>query len=84
VVLKQLIQLVHDQLVKQKMELEEANERLNRFTAEMYIQNELLSYISSVLDIDELMELVTDSILGAIGVDTCSLVIYDVNLNTYH
>jgi len=84
VVSGQQIQLVHDQLVKQKMELEEANERLNRFTAEMYIQNELLSYISSVLDIDELMELVTDSILGAIGVDTCSLVIYDVNLNAYH
>lgn len=80
----QQFQLVHNQLVKQKLELEEANERLNRFTAEMYIQNELLRYISSVLDIEELMEMVTDSILGAIGVDTCSLVIYDVNLDTYH
>lgn len=84
VVSGQQIQQVHDQLVKQKMELEKANERLSRFTAEMYIQNEILSYISSVLDVDQLMELVTDSILGAIGVDTCSLVVYDVNLDTYH
>lgn len=81
---KKQTQLVHNQLVKQKNELEEANETLNKVTAEMYIQNELLSYISSVLDIEELMELVTDSILGAIGVDTCSIVIYDTINNTYH
>ncbi len=75
---------VHNELIKQKVALEGANERLNRFTAEMYIQNELLSYISRALDIEELMELVIDSIIGAIGVDTCSLVIYDPNFDTYN
>lgn len=80
---EQVIQ-VHNELVEQKVALEEANERLNRFTAEMYLQNELLSYISRVLDIDELMELVTDSILGAIGVDTCSLIIYNPTYGTYN
>ncbi|QUI23449.1 sensor domain-containing diguanylate cyclase [Vallitalea pronyensis] len=74
---------VHHELLNQKAALEEANERLNRFTAEMYIQNELLSYISRALDIEELMKLVIDSIIGAIGVDTCSLVIYDANFDTY-
>lgn len=81
---QQQFQVVHNQLVGQKAELEEANKRLNRFTAEMYIQNELLRYISSVLDIEELMELVTDSILGAIGVNTCSLVIYDTKKDYYY
>ncbi len=75
---------VHNEIIKQKVALEEANERLNRFTSEMYIQNEILSYISRALNIEELMELVIDSIIGAIGVDTCSLVIYDSNFDTYN
>ena len=73
-----------NQFKKQENELTKANKRLDRFSAEMYIQNEILNYISSVFDMDELMELVTDSIIGAIGVDTCSLIIYDDNINTYH
>lgn len=77
-------EITYEQLSRQKQELELANKRLNRLTAEMYIQNELLRYISSVLDIKELMEHVTDSILGAIGVTTCSLVIYDMNADSYY
>ncbi len=49
---------------KTKYDLERANERLNRITGEIYIQNELLRYISTALDIRELIELVTDAIIG--------------------
>lgn len=68
---------LHNALSEQKFELEQKNEVLNRISAEMYTQAELLRYISSVLDIEELIGLVTDSIIGAIGVDTCLLVIHD-------
>jgi diguanylate cyclase (GGDEF)-like protein len=73
----------HDQLAKQNLDLEQAYIKLNRASSEMYIQNELLKYISTALEIDELMEMVTDSIIGAIGVDTCSIIIYDVNKGSY-
>jgi diguanylate cyclase (GGDEF)-like protein len=69
--------LNHEQLAKQKYDLEVANELLNKMTSEIYTQNELLRYLSSVLDINELLEVVNDAILGTIGVDTCSLVLYN-------
>ncbi|MFW6015009.1 MAG: diguanylate cyclase [bacterium] len=73
----------HDQLTKQNSDLEDAYKKLNRASSEMYIQNELLKYISSALEIEELMDMVTDSIIGAIGVDTCSIIIYDPNRDNY-
>jgi diguanylate cyclase (GGDEF)-like protein len=76
--------LIHDDVAKQKNDLERANERLNRVTGEIYIQNELLRYISSALDIRELIDLVTDAIIGTTGVDTCSLVLYDERNERYY
>lgn len=67
---------VYETMSEQKFLLETTNKRLNKVSAEMYIQNELLKYISQTLDIEQLLDLVTDSILGAIGTDTCSLIIY--------
>lgn len=74
---------IHNDMAKQKYELEVANKSLNRMSAEIYTQNELLRYISSVLDIKELIEVVTDAILGTIGVDTCSLVLFDERNEEY-
>lgn len=75
---------LHSVVLKQKNEIERKNIVLHRVSAEMYTQAELLRYISSVLDIYELMGLVTDSIIGAIGVDTCMLVIYDNGSSENH
>lgn len=72
------VQTVYQQMSEQKFQLEQTNKELNRITAEIYIQNELLSYISSTLEIDALVDLVTDAIIGAVGVDTCSLIIHDI------
>ena len=74
---------IHDEMTKQKFELEVANKKLNRMTSEIYTQNELLRYISSVLDINELLDVVTDAIMGTIGVDTCSLVLFDEQNEKY-
>lgn len=74
---KSKYKLLHNTMSKQKNELEQKNAILNRVSAEMYTQSELLLYISSVLDIEELTALVTDSIIGAIGVDTCMLFIHE-------
>ncbi len=62
---------------------EEANIKLNKITSEMYIQNELLRYISSTLEFENLMELVTDSIVGAMGADTCSIIIIQEDNKEY-
>lgn len=52
-------------------------------TAEIFTQNELLRYISSVLDIRELLEVVSDAIVGTIGVDTCSVILFDERNEEY-
>jgi len=75
--------LIHEEMAKQKYDIEVANKRLNKMTAEIYTQNELLMYISSVLDINELLDVVTDAIMGTIGVDTCSLVLFDERNEEY-
>lgn len=72
------VQTVYQQMSEQKYQLEQTNKELNRITSEIYIQNELLSYISSTLEIGALVDLVTDAIIGAVGVDTCSLIIHDI------
>lgn len=72
---------LHHVLLSQKQEIEKKNIELNRVSSEMYTQSELLRYISSVLDIDELIGLVADSIIGAIGVDTCMLYVFDEGTN---
>lgn len=77
------VQIVYQQMSKQKAEIEQANKELNRITGEMYIQNELLRYISSTLEIETLMDLVTDAITGALGVDTCSVIIHDIYNDKY-
>ncbi|PKM95994.1 MAG: hypothetical protein CVU84_04135 [Firmicutes bacterium HGW-Firmicutes-1] len=78
------VKIAYQQMEKQKMDMEQTNKTLNRITSEMYIQNELLRYIGSTLELDQLMDLVTDSIIGAIGVDTCSLIIHNVEQDKYY
>ncbi|PKM50710.1 MAG: hypothetical protein CVV02_10525 [Firmicutes bacterium HGW-Firmicutes-7] len=78
------VKAAYQQMEYQKKDMEQTNKTLNRITSEMYIQNELLRYIGSTLELDQLMDLVTDSIIGAIGVDTCSLIIHNIELDKYY
>lgn len=78
------VEAINSQMIEQKIEIEKTNTQLNRISSEMYIQNELLRYISTTLDLHQLMDLVIDAIVGAIGVDTCSLIISRRQVNQYH
>ena len=78
------IKHVYEEMSRQKFELEQAYKKLDKVSSEIYIQNELLKYISQTLDIEQLLDLVTDSVIGAVGTDTCSLLIYnDKDRNEY-
>ncbi|WP_455715465.1 sensor domain-containing diguanylate cyclase, partial [Anaerosporobacter sp.] len=59
----------------QKVKLEQAYKEINSVNNEMMIQNEIVKYISSSLDIDNLMALITESVLEGMGLDTCILVL---------
>ncbi len=74
---------MHNEMAQQKQDLEKTNQQLSRVTSEIYIQNELLRYISIALDIHELIDRVTDAMIGTTGVDSCSLILYDKNSNKY-
>ncbi|WP_167956284.1 sensor domain-containing diguanylate cyclase [Anaerosporobacter faecicola] len=59
----------------QKVKLEQAYKEINSINNEMMIQNEIVKYISSSLDIENLMTLITESVLEGMGLDTCILVL---------
>lgn len=59
----------------QKVKLEQAYKEINSVNCEMLIQNEIVKYISSSLDIENLMTLITESVLEGMGLDLCILVI---------
>lgn len=59
-----------------KIELEAAYNKINSVNSEMMIQNAIIKYISSSLEMGKLMTLVTESILNEIGVDACCIVLY--------
>ncbi|HEX3078610.1 MAG TPA: sensor domain-containing diguanylate cyclase [Lachnospiraceae bacterium] len=62
-------------LGEQKVKLEQAYREINSVNCEMMIQNEIIKYISASLDIDNLMTLITESVLEGMGLDLCILVL---------
>lgn len=70
------IKKANEQLGIQKIELQTAYYEINRVNKEIRIQNDILKYISSSLEIGKLMILITDSILKEIGVDFCAIILY--------
>lgn len=75
---------VYQQMSEQKFQLEVTNTTLNRMASEMFIQSELLQYITATLDIEQLLGLVADSLVGATGCAACSLVVYEEDRKTYY
>lgn len=70
------IKLANDQLGVQKIKLESAYKQISNVNKEMMIQNDILKYVSSSLDIEKLMTIITDAILNEIGVDVCAIILY--------
>jgi diguanylate cyclase (GGDEF)-like protein len=70
-------------LGEQKIKLEAAYNEINRVNSEMRIQDEIIKYISSSLELGKLMTLITDSILNQIGVSVCAIVLYSGAVNNH-
>ncbi len=60
----------------QKVKLESAYQKINNVNAEMMIQNQIISYISSSLELDKVMQLITEAILEKMEVEVCAIILY--------
>lgn len=69
------VKKTNEELGLQKIKLEAAYNKINSVNTEMTIQNVILKYISTSLEIKTLMELITESILEACGVHVCAIVL---------
>lgn len=69
------VKKANEMLGLQKIKLEAAYNKINNANVEMMIQNEIVKYISSSLEIGKLMALITESILNEIGVDICAIIL---------
>lgn len=75
--IKEHMESVNQELEEQKEEMRKTSENFRNSVAELFILRETSSYIGSVLDIEQLLEMVCDMIMGIMGVDTCSIIVYD-------
>lgn len=80
--IKEHMELVNKELEQQKEEMRKTSESFRNNVAELFILKETSSYIGSVLEIQQLLELVCDMIMGILGVDTCSIIVYDEKYET--
>lgn len=71
------MQQVNQELEAQKKELQHMNEKFRKSIAEFYILKEIGNYIGAVLELEQLLDMITDIIMGIMGVDTCSIVLWD-------
>ncbi len=69
------VKKANEELGIQKIKLETAYNKINSANAETTIQNLILKYISSSLEITTLLNLITESLFEAIGLDLCAVVI---------
>lgn len=69
------VKRANEELGIQKIKLETAYNKINNVNAETTIQNLIMKYISSSLEITTLLNLITESISEAIGLDICAIVI---------
>ncbi|SFR96044.1 sensor domain-containing diguanylate cyclase [Anaeromicropila populeti] len=76
VVNQEKVKKANELLGEQKIKLEAAYTKINSVNMEMKIQNDILKYISSSLELSKLMTLITESIINRIGVDICAIVLH--------
>jgi diguanylate cyclase (GGDEF)-like protein len=68
-----------DKLVKINKQLKEANKRLNASNAEFFTLQQISQAISSLFDMNELLNFVNDIVLGVMGASTSSIILYSGN-----
>lgn len=67
------VKKANEELGFQKVMLEAAYKRIGDSNIEIMIQNQVLKYISSSLEIDELMTLTTSSLFSELELDVCAI-----------
>lgn len=72
---QEIVKRANEELGIQKIKLETAYNKINNANAETTIQNLIMKYISSSLEITTLLDLITESVLEAIGLDLCATLI---------
>ena len=72
------VKRANEELGYQKIMLEAAYKKINCVNKEILIQNQIVKYISSSLEIGKLMSLITDSIFNEMDLDICA-----ISLNAY-
>ncbi|WP_058485063.1 sensor domain-containing diguanylate cyclase [Defluviitalea phaphyphila] len=75
--IKKHIEKSNKELERQKEEMRKTRDSFRNSVAELFILKETSSYIGSILEIQQLLELVCDMIMGIMGVDSCSIIVYN-------
>lgn len=74
---KNEIKIQYDKLKESNLKLEDTNSRLTTSIAEFYTLQQISEAINSIFDIGELLKFVNDVILGVMGVNYSTIVIFD-------
>ena len=64
------------ELSVQKIKLEAAYDRIHIANREMVLQNEILKAITSVIEVEKLLSIMTKSLKGELGLDCCAIFLY--------
>lgn len=67
----------YDKLKEVNLQLEETNKKLTSSLAEFFTLQQISSAISSIFDMNELLQFVNDIIIGVMGVSTSSIALYN-------
>ncbi|MDQ2085025.1 diguanylate cyclase [Herbivorax sp. ANBcel31] len=73
------IQNQNDKLKDTNYKVEDTNKKLMESLAELYTVQQIAQAISSIFDIKELLQHVNDIIIGVMGVNNSTILIYDEN-----
>lgn len=65
----------NEQLGYQKIQLEEVYHQINNSNSEIMLQNQIVKYISSSIELSKLMSLITESILKELKLDICAIIL---------
>jgi diguanylate cyclase (GGDEF)-like protein len=71
------IKFHYEKLKYTNLKLEDTNKKLTSSIAEFYTLQQISQAISSIFDIKELLKYVNDIILGVMGVNYCTIILYD-------
>lgn len=70
------VKKANEELGMQKIQLEAAYKKINAVNSEITIQNEIVKYISSSLEVEKIMSLITEAILEGMGLNICTMILY--------